>query len=959
MGDSYISGEGGRWAGNGGGLMAGSRGTDRGVGVYTVKNYLDQTQDTSYQTAPGAACDRSDTAEILSAAIPALPNARRVNLACSGATTDHILGQSFKGEPAQIAQLDTVLRLNRVKMIVVSIGGNDIDFSGIIERCAKAYSAPGYSPCAPVLRDSAKNALAALPQKVSNTLGAIQAMMAFHGYLSSDYRLVLQSYPRPLPGLLTDYRMTEQENRGSTGGCPFLDADSFWATGTVLSGLTDRLRDAANAQGATFLDLSTAFAGHELCHRSASPSTTDAGVADYRAEWIRWIPNPLDTGQGALQEAIHPNAYGQRALGRCLSLLSERILSPRATGWGYRCNPSAEQRPPTEMSLTPLDGTDIAPVGDPPFNDGDRVSLRTNFPQTGTTPPPARYVTADAALISDTPARHETFRPFHQPPGQTHWPVPRISSEQSWGIYRNALGGWGLTGLEGHLSVDPGTGTLLNERVPTNRPNDERFSWQFRAVPGGGHRITHQMEPADPAVLPAQRPVGCLEATVENGANLLRVLPCNGSPQQVWTIETTVGLPCTGTGTATGTASTAALTVSASTASPCPSPPVADAPDGSLIMSLAFLQRTMDKHVVNGLGVPRSYTGGHFADTRFGPDGFEPSFTYDNSVIIAALLQGRFRDVGRAMRLGDSLLYAQAHDTEPDGRIRASYMPNPLVTAAGTPYVGSFSVYTGHMAWAGMAFSRLYWVTGEQRYLDGALKVANWIQNNAADTRGLGGYIGGYADTAGDGTGMVRRTWKATEHNIDVGAFFAMLSRILPSDQVWSQRSQNAFDFVRGMRAAGGWLWTGTGLDGVTLNTDSAPEDVQTWSYLATLDPSYSPAVSWASTNLAAADMHFRGVSFARVDTSKVWFEGTAHLLAALHVRRAPGDDVRAAELQKTLEDAQAAPPNTSVENGLGIPAASSDGLQTGEGDQYYASLHTGATAWYILAGQGANPFRL
>jgi hypothetical protein len=39
--------------------------------------------------------------------------------------------------------------------------------------------------------------------------------------------------------------------------------------------------------------------------------------------------------------------------------------------------------------------------------------------------------------------------------------------------------------------------------------------------------------------------------------------------------------------------------------------------------------------------------------------------------------------------------------------------------------------------------------------------------------------------------------------------------------------------------------------------------------------------------------------------------------------------------------------------------SASSDGLDTGYGDYYYANLHTGATAWYILAAAPANPFVL
>ncbi|MEV8100571.1 phosphatidylinositol-specific phospholipase C [Kitasatospora sp. NPDC085879] len=384
---------------------------------------------------------------------------------------------------------------------------------------------------------------------------------------------------------------------------------------------------------------------------------------------------------------------------------------------------------------------------------------------------------------------------------------------------------------------------------------------------------------------------------------------------------------------------------------------IAKAPRSSTDPAYSFIAGAQDKYGSSGLGVPQSYTGGHFSPgTEFGPDGYQASFTYDNSVVIAALLAGQNRDVARAVRLGDSLLYAQDHDPKTvDGRIRASYEPNPFITRDGTPYVGGFSVYTGNMAWAGMAFCRLYAVTGDGRYREGALKAANWIQSNTADSRGVGGYTGGLVDYSGTGDEMVRKEWKATEHNIDVGAFFAMLAQVT-GDGVWKSRSDNAFAFVRSMQADDGRLWTGTGNDGVTQNRDSVPEDVQVWSYLATLDPAFSRSVDWAATNLAASDGPFRGVSFAKADTSKVWFEGTAHLLAAYHVRRAPGDDARAAVLQQTLQDAQSQAPNAV---GGAIVAASSDGLTTGEGDIYYAAPHTGATAWYLLAGAGANPFRL
>ncbi|MGW4383936.1 phosphatidylinositol-specific phospholipase C [Kitasatospora sp. NPDC004531] len=391
------------------------------------------------------------------------------------------------------------------------------------------------------------------------------------------------------------------------------------------------------------------------------------------------------------------------------------------------------------------------------------------------------------------------------------------------------------------------------------------------------------------------------------------------------------------------------------------------APTASTAAADKFLLDAIDRYgSQDALRIPQSYTGGHFGPgDPWGPAGYQSSFTYDNALTVMALLTNRTgTDLGHAVALGDSLLYAQDHDPVNDGRIRASYLPDPFVTTlgrdypVGTPYIGGWSVYTGNMAWAGMAFCHLYRATNDSKYLNGALRAANWIQANSADTRGAGGYTGGYADTspAEDGSGMVQRTWKATEHNIDVGAFFTMLSQ-LTGDQAWKSRGDNAFAFVKSMLSAdSNHLWTGTGLDGVTVNEDAVPEDVQTWSYLATLDSAYARTTDWAAGRMAATDGPFSGVGFSTADTSKVWFEGTAHLLAAYNRRKAPGDDAKAAALLSTLQLAQTGAPNA---NGTGIVAASSDGLVTGQGDIYYASQHTGATAWYLIAARGGNPFRL
>lgn len=363
--------------------------------------------------------------------------------------------------------------------------------------------------------------------------------------------------------------------------------------------------------------------------------------------------------------------------------------------------------------------------------------------------------------------------------------------------------------------------------------------------------------------------------------------------------------------------------------------------------AFAFLAEKIDQYGAGTtLRVPQSYTGGFFAGINF-----VSSFLYDDALTVIALIQeGSAGQLARAKMLGDVLLYVQANDPIGDGRTRASYQPNPLITADGTPYIGSPAAYSGNQAWVGMALCHLYQRTGLRKYLTGALTAANWIQEKTWSGIGIPGYTGG---RSADDQPL---TFKATEHNIDIGAFFAMLRR-QTGDRIWSARSAQAFGFVRAMwDEPGRMIWTGTNPDGVSINHYPIPADVQTWAYLATKDPRYSQAVDWTIANLTANDGGFTGISFSNTDTSKVWFEGTAHLVAALNLRRAGGDQARIDSYLASLRDAQLRAPNA---DGKGIVSASSDGLDTGFGDLYYASLHTGATAWYLLAATGTNPFVL
>ncbi|MFD8568965.1 hypothetical protein [Streptomyces sp. NPDC059639] len=359
-----------------------------------------------------------------------------------------------------------------------------------------------------------------------------------------------------------------------------------------------------------------------------------------------------------------------------------------------------------------------------------------------------------------------------------------------------------------------------------------------------------------------------------------------------------------------------------------------------------FLDRRVDEAAGSPGGLPRSYTGGYLARHHS-----TVAFTYDVAlVIIAYCRRGKDADLERAAALSRTLVALQEQDAEDDGRLRQSYESGRPASGAKVPKAAADDVFTGTLSWAGLALLHAHKATGTAAFRSGALRAAQWIQDNVHRSTGTAGYAGGIT-SAGK-----KVTWRSSEHNADVAGFFRALGDAV-DDDAWGGRADTAAAFLDAMWDPGqGAFWTGTGTDGSTVNRSPVPEDPQTWSYLATRDDRHAKSLDWASKQLAAEDNGFVGVSFSDADTSKVWFEGTSHLVCALRARNGSGDAARADRLLASLRSAQSDAPGA---DGYGLVATSSDGLETGDGDRLYASLHTGTTAWFVLAGQRANPFVL
>jgi lysophospholipase L1-like esterase len=350
LGDSFISGEGGRWLGNGSEPLGTRSGTDRAAFDCDPLGFCDYDPERIYGASEENECHRADVAPIRSAPIAV---DEQLNLACSGARARNLWpaalgGRPHFGEPPQADRLAAAARRLDLRLVLVTVGANDVGFGELVAGCALDWARS--DPAAPELCHGYAQAEidALLPRarrRVARVLDGVRQTMRAAGYRRRDYRLVLGGYASPFPpSRWLRYPETGWE-RLTEGGCPLWNADADWAAGPGIDSIVAALRQVAAEGGAEFLDLRHALDGHQLCdsrsHRVGAAGPTEAG-----AEWVR----RLSFTQGTTRESLHPNAYGQRALGRCLALLYAR----RRGEWSCR----AEPRRPIAGAIS------IEPLGD-------------------------------------------------------------------------------------------------------------------------------------------------------------------------------------------------------------------------------------------------------------------------------------------------------------------------------------------------------------------------------------------------------------------------------------------------------------------------------------------------------------------------------------------------------------------------------------------------------------------
>ena len=327
LGDSAISGEAGRWAGNTNGSPS----------------RVDALGSTAYHDVPGGeaipGCHRSKAAEIHIGTVESR------NLACSGARTytqPYSAGSNFKpgidfyddgaGHIGQAKALEQYARTRRVRLVVVLIGANNFGFASVVERCLTNWlTSPTWwkNYChddSAVTRMFTDAYIAEQRSRVQGAYANIKQAMANAGYAAGDYRIVAQTYSSPIPrGAGFRYRESGY-TRQTIGGCGVWNRDADWANDTMVTTLNERvIKPAAAAHAVPVLDARNALSGHRLCENTVGlleergvANWTVPGAAD-QTEWvsqIRTVTTLVPPYQ--LQEDLHPSYWGQLALRNCV-----------------------------------------------------------------------------------------------------------------------------------------------------------------------------------------------------------------------------------------------------------------------------------------------------------------------------------------------------------------------------------------------------------------------------------------------------------------------------------------------------------------------------------------------------------------------------------------------------------------------------------------------------------------
>ncbi|MGD3105496.1 ricin-type beta-trefoil lectin domain protein [Streptomyces sp. YGL11-2] len=232
------------------------------------------------------------------------------NVACSGAYSGNIRIGGGKQYPDELVQSDSLAiaaRNTRLKMVLLVAGANDdLQFGPVMTDCVKHWFLL-QGTCEPKYQPGWQVRVDGLVPKIEATVRDLRTVMRGAGYADGDYRLVVMSYPSPIG---PDVEDNPNYPGKLPGGCTGYTSDAAWGRNAAVPAFERGMRKIAQDTGASYLDASRLFHGHEVC------------MAD---TWARGlyvnITNPFPPDANSVRQSFHPNVRGHGAFASCLTQL--------------------------------------------------------------------------------------------------------------------------------------------------------------------------------------------------------------------------------------------------------------------------------------------------------------------------------------------------------------------------------------------------------------------------------------------------------------------------------------------------------------------------------------------------------------------------------------------------------------------------------------------------------------
>ena len=266
-------------------------------------------------------------------------------LACSGADAVHLASvPQFPDVEPQLTQLKSILDRNgsaaNVKLVILTIGGNDAGFGTIARTCV----IPG--DC----RDEMERVLARLPELgryLKETYQDTRNRLADMGITAP---LVVVPYPVPIDG------------EGCAWSSLVFDANEHKFLNDFTNQLNNAIISAAREAGVAVVEpMASAFVGDNrlaICSRvlgSNPPETKnpgDIGVNLIGVESMAGSPGQITNPQNWFHNSMHPKAEGHQAMRRVLAdwlVANDGTLTDVARG--------------SDVVIAPLPDLDVNPQG--------------------------------------------------------------------------------------------------------------------------------------------------------------------------------------------------------------------------------------------------------------------------------------------------------------------------------------------------------------------------------------------------------------------------------------------------------------------------------------------------------------------------------------------------------------------------------------------------------------------